>query len=64
MRKSLFIPVDGPLRKRVRMKRTWIKVVGIDLKKCNLFADLAQDRLEWQNRIADPNIVGGLGARP
>ena len=32
-------------------KRTWIKVVRLYLKKRNLFEDLAQDRLEWRNRI-------------
>lgn len=35
-------------------------VVKIDLKKCNLSKDLAQDRLEWKNitHVADPNILG------
>ena len=52
--------VDGPPRGRGRPKRTWIEVVKINMKKCNLSKDLAQDRSEWRNRIrvADPNIVG------
>ena len=39
---------------------TWMEVVWIDMEKCNLSEDLAQDRLEWRNRIhvANPNIVG------
>lgn len=42
------------------LKRTWMEVVRLDLKKCNLFENLAQDRLEWRDRnsyIVDPNIV-------
>ena len=39
----------GPSRTRGRPKRTWMEVVRIDLRKCNLSEDLAQDRLEWQN---------------
>ena len=37
-----------------------MEVVKIDMKKCNLFEDLAQDRSKWRNiiRVADPNIVG------
>ena len=38
--------VDGPPRERGRPKRTCMEVVKIDLKKCNLFEDLTQDRLE------------------
>ena len=30
-------------------KRTWIEVVRVDIKKCNLFEDLVHDRLEWRN---------------
>ena len=33
-------------RKRGRLKRIWMEVVRIDLLKCNLYEDLAQDRLE------------------
>ena len=31
----------------------------MDMKKCNLFEVLTQDRLEWRNKIhvTDPNIV-------
>ena len=43
--------VDGPLRGRGRLKRTWIEVVKVDLKKCNLSEGLAQDRSEWRNKI-------------
>ena len=52
--------VDGPSRERGGPKRTWIEVVRMDLKKWKLYEGLAQDRLEWRNRIhvADPNIVG------
>ena len=52
--------VDGPPRERGRPKRTWMEVVKIDMKKCNLSEDLAQDRSKWRNiiRVADPNIVG------
>ena len=52
--------VDDPPRGRDRPRRTWMKVVKIDMKKCNLAEYLAQDRLEWRNkiRIADLNIVG------
>ena len=51
--------VDGPPREQGRSTRTWIKVVKIDMKKFNLFEDLAQDRSEWKNkiRVTDPNIV-------
>lgn len=36
-----------------------MEVLWLDLKKCNLYEDLAQDRLEWRNKIhgANPNIV-------
>ena len=52
--------VDGPPTESDRPKRTWMNVVKIDLKKCNLCEDLAQDRSEWRNiiRVADPSIVG------
>ena len=37
-----------------------MEVVKMDLKKCNLSKNLAQDGLKWRNiiLIADPNIVG------
>lgn len=38
--------IDGPSRKRGGQKRTCIEVVGMDLSKCNLSEDLAQDRLD------------------
>lgn len=47
MQLSSSIHVDGSLRKMGRMKRTWMEVVRIDLKMCNLPEDLAHDRLEW-----------------
>ena len=52
--------VDGPPRGRDRPKRMWVEVVKINKKKCRLSKDLAQDRLEWRNKIhiADPNIIG------
>ena len=40
-RKSFFVKVDSPSRKRGRLKSTWIKVVRISMKKWNLSADLA-----------------------
>jgi hypothetical protein len=51
--------VDGLPRGRGRLKRTWMKVVKINMKKCNLSENLAQDRSEWRNRIraADPKIM-------
>ena len=54
------VKVDGPLRERGRPKRMWVKVVKTDMKKCNLFENLAYDRSEWRNRIrvTNPNIVG------
>ena len=60
VRKSLAMKVDGPQRGRGRPRRTWMEVVKIDPKKCNLFEDLAQDRLELRNKIHvfDPNLVG------
>ena len=41
IRKSLAMKVDGPTRGRGRPKRTWMEVVKIDVKKCNLSKDLA-----------------------
>ena len=37
-----------------------MEVVTIDLKKCNLSKDLAQNRPEWRNRIlvANPTQLG------
>ena len=60
VRKGLAMQDDGPLRGRGRPKMTWMEVVKIDLKKCNLFEDLTQDSSEWRNRIyvAYHNIVG------
>ena len=59
VRKSLAMQIDGPPRGRGMLKRTWIEVVKIDLKKCNLSENLVHDRSEWKNRIhvADLNIV-------
>lgn len=34
-----------------RLKRTWMKVIRIDLKTCNLTENLLQDRSEWKNII-------------
>ena len=50
----------SPIVLELVVSRTWMEVIRIDLKKCNLSKDLAQDRLEWRNKIhvADPNIVG------
>lgn len=39
-------------------------MVRMDLKKCNISKDLAQDKPKWKNKIhvANPNIVRiGLG---
>ena len=60
VRKGLVMKVDGPPMGRGRPKRTWMELVKIDMKKCNLFEDLTQDRSEWKNRIrvADPNLFG------
>ena len=44
----MLVDIEG---NRGRLQRTWIEVVRIDLQKLNLFNDLAQDRLEWHNRI-------------
>ena len=44
VRKSLAMLVDGPPRGRSRPMSTWMEVVKIDLKKCNLYEDLAQDK--------------------
>ena len=41
--KSLAMQIDGPPRGRGRPRRTWMEVVKIDLKKCDLFEDLALD---------------------
>ena len=56
VRKSLAMKVDGPLRGSGRLKRMWMELVKMDMKKCNLSEDLSQDRLEWRNEIhvADP----------
>ena len=43
-----------------RLKRTWMKVVRLHMKKYNLSEDLAQDKPALRNiiHVADPNIVG------
>lgn len=58
--KSFAMQVDGPLRERGRPKRTWVKVVKIYMKNCNLSEDWARDKLERRNivHVADFNIVG------
>lgn len=38
--------VDGPPRGRGGLKGTWMEVVTMDLKKCNLFDDLAQNMIK------------------
>ena len=60
VRKSLAMQVEDPPRGRGRLKRMWMEVVKIDMKKYNLSKDLAHDGSEWRNRIhaADSNIVG------
>ena len=42
------------------LSNLWMEVEKIDLRTCNLFKDLAQDRLECWNiiHVTDPNIVG------
>lgn len=37
-----------------------MEVVRLDLKRCNLFEDLASDTLEWRNRthVATPTELG------
>ena len=45
------VPVDGPSRDRRRLKRIWMEVVMIDLKKCKLSEVFAHDRMELQNRF-------------
>ena len=59
VRKSLAMQVDGSPMERDRPKRTWMEMVKIDLKKCNLSKDLVEDRSEWRNKInvVDPHIV-------
>lgn len=36
---------------RGRLKRIWMRVVKIDLKKCNLLEGLTEDKSKWRNRI-------------
>ena len=57
--KSLTTKVDGPLRGMGGPKMTLMELVKTDLKKCNLFEDLAPDRSEWTNKICvtNPNKV-------
>lgn len=59
VRKSFAMQADGPRKGRGRPKGTWMEIVKIDQKNCNVFEDLAQDRSEWRNRIhvANPNII-------
>lgn len=49
---------DPPLRGR--MKTTWMEVVTLDMKKCNLSKTLALDRSECRNiiHVPAPTIVG------
>lgn len=61
--KSLSMQVDGPPRGRGGLKGTWMEVVTMDLKKCNLSDDLAQNmiKIKKQNsyrHVANTNIVG------
>ena len=58
-KESLAMQVGGLPRGRGRSKRMWMEVVELDLKKCNLSEDLAQDRPKWRNiiHVANPNIV-------
>ena len=60
VRQSFAMQVYGPPRERGSPKRTWMEVIIIDLKKCNLSKDLALDISKWRKRIhvAGPNIVG------
>ena len=46
VRKNLAMKVDGPPRGRGRPKMTWMEVVKMDMNKCNLSENLAQDRSE------------------
>ena len=46
VRISFSMQVDGPSKKRGRPKRMGMEVVRIDMKKCNISKNLAQDRLE------------------
>ena len=57
---SFLYASSRPLKKTEWAKRTWMEVVKINLKKYNLSEDLAEDRLEWRNKlyVTDPNIVG------
>ena len=59
VRKSLAMQVDDPPRGRGGPKRTWMEDAKIDLKKCDLSEDLAQDRSEWRNitHVADSNMM-------
>ena len=60
IRKSLSMQVDSRTKERGRPKRKWMEVVKIDLKNCNLYKNLTQNKLEWRNKtyIAYSNIVG------
>ena len=60
VKKSFSMPDDCPLWGGSKPKRIWMEVVTIDLKKCSLSEDLAQDRLEWRKKIhvTNPNMVG------
>ena len=46
MSKKISMQANGPPRGGGRPKRTWMEVVKIDLKNCNISKDLAQDRSE------------------
>ena len=46
VRKSLAMKVVSPPRRMGRPKRTWMEVVKMDMRKCNLSENLAQDRSE------------------
>lgn len=38
--------VDGPPRGKGGPKKTWMEVATVDMKKCNPYEDLAQNRSE------------------
>ena len=47
VQKSFAMKLDGPPKGRGRPNKTWMKVVKMDMKKCNLSKNSAQDRSEY-----------------
>ena len=58
LRRAMKLEVEGR-RTVVKPKKTWSKVVEVDIRKLNIAENMAEDRKQWRQFISCPTLEEG-----